>query len=209
MELTVKECLSYGWRTFLARPWFFAGTVLLIMVIQGLSSALQKGSPGLVAFIISIIVSTLLYSGLINLYVKAHDDVRGARFSDLWNPKPFWRYLAVSVLVSAIVFVGFILLIVPGIIAGLAVSLSGYLVVDKSRMPIKALKESLALTRGKRWKLLLIDLSFAGIIILGFIPLLLGTFIAVPVVMLAAAHAYRILAGAKTPLETPQAPTAA
>ena len=191
--LSVKECLSFGWRTFKARPWFFVGTFLIYAVIQGIMSSIQQNMPGLVSFLLSLIVSTLLYIGLITIYLKAHADAKAPQYADFWHPGTFWKYLGASLLLAVIVIVGLILLIVPGIIAALALSFTGYLVVDKGMNPIAALKESARLTKGNRWKLFLLGLAIFGLSILGMIPLFLGLLIVGPVSMLAGVHAYRML----------------
>lgn len=205
--LSVKDCLSFGWRTFKTRPWFFVGTFLIYALVQILLSMVQKDMPGIVSFLLSLIVSTLLYIGLITIYLKAHTSVTAPRFSDFWRPAPFWRYLGSSLLLAIIVIVGLILLIVPGIYAALAFAFIGYLVVDKGLNPIAALKESARLTKGNRFKLFLLGLAVLGLSILGMIPLFLGLLVVGPVSMLAGVHAYRTLEGASTAAPAPAIPS--
>ncbi len=191
--LSVKSCLSFGWNTFKSRPWFFVGTFVIYALAQILLSSVQKSMPGIVSFLLSLIVSTLLYIGLITIYLKAHTSAMAPQYKDFWRPAPFWRYLGASVLLGLIVVVGVILLVVPGIYAALAFAFTGYLVVDKGMNPIAALKESARLTKGNRWKLLLLGLAILGLTILGMIPLFLGLLVIGPVSMLAGIHAYRTL----------------
>lgn len=193
--LNVKECLHFGWNTFIARPWFFVSTVIIYMVIQIIVGVLQESLPGIVTFLLSLVVSTLLYVGLINVYLKAHDNVESPQLKDLWNPSVFWSYLGLSILLFIIVGIGFVLLIIPGIFLAIALGLSGFALVDRKLNPIEALKESWRLTKGSRWKLVLLSLALLVIAILGIIPLMLGLLVAVPVAMLASTHAYRTLSG--------------
>lgn len=193
--LTVKECVSFGWRTFKARPWFFVGTVVVYVIVQFIVGAIQEMVPGFVSFLISIIASVLLYTGLLAVYLKAHDNVSTPKLGEMWNPAPFFKYLALSVLLLLIVGVGLILLIVPGIILGLAFSFAGFLVIDRNMGPIEALKESARLTKGHRWKLFLLALALMGLMILGMIPLMLGLLVVLPLGLLASIHAYRTLSG--------------
>lgn len=192
----VRESLAFGWRTFKARPWFFVGTFVIYAVIQIILSMIQKAMPGFISFIISMGVSTLVYAGLIGIYLKAHDNPQTPTFKDFWNPKPFWKYLGTSILLAIIVIIGCILLIVPGVIAALALGMSCYLVVDKGMNPIAALKESLRITRGHRVKLFLFALAVLGLSILGALPLFLGLLVVAPVSMIAGIHIYRTLEGA-------------
>ncbi len=194
---TISECLAFGWRTFKSRPWFFAGTIVVYAIAQIIIAGIQE-SLGFPGFLLSIIISTLFYIGFVTLYLKAHDAPATVNLNSLWNPKPFWNYLGVSILVGLIVIVGLILLIVPGIILGIMFSLAGYLTIEKGLNPIAAMKESARLTRGHRVKLFLLGLSIVGLTILAMIPLFLGLFIMAPIAMLAGIHAYRALLNAPT-----------
>lgn len=203
--LSVKESLAFGWNTFKARPWFFVGTFALYAVIQIMLSVVQNYLPGFVSFLLSMIASTLLYIGLITIYLKAHADPKSPEFSDFWRPELFWRYLAASIILAVIVMVGFILLIVPGIFLALAFAFTGYLVVDKGMNPVAALKESARITKGNRWKLLLLGVVLIVLTFLGALPFFLGLLVIGPISMLAGIHAYRVLEKAA---ETPAPATA-
>jgi len=80
---------------------------------------------------------------------------------------------------------------VPGIILALAFIFSSYLIVDKGKGPIEAMKESWRITKGHWWKLFLLVLAIIGLNILGFILLLVGLLVTIPVSMIALSHAYR------------------
>lgn len=191
--LIVKDCLKHGWNTFRTRPWFFVGVTVLIAVIQMISSGIQSGIPDIAGFFLSVIISTLLYSGVIALFLKAEGDAHAPSLNDLWNPEPFWRYLGTSVLVMVAVVVGFVLLIIPGIFFAIIFSFAGYLAVDKKMSPIAAMKESMRMTKGNRWKILLLGIAIFILSFIGALPLLLGLLVVVPVAMIANLHAYRVL----------------
>ena len=81
--------------------------------------ALVTGSPehpsGL-GLVINLAFGTLISMGATAFYIAAHDNPDGAELSMLWHPRPFWKYLGVSILLAIVVGVGLALLIVPGII---------------------------------------------------------------------------------------------
>jgi len=202
--LSVKECFSFGWKTFRARPWIFvqAGLLLLLVniFISLAQSVFEQGgtASGIVVFVSSvagIALSFLISMGETAFFLRAHDDVASTGLRDLWHPHPFWKFVAASVLVALAVIAGFILLIVPGIILGIMFGFSTYLVIEKGLGPIEALKASAALTKGNRWKLFLLGLATIGINILGFLALIIGLFVTVPLSFLAMVHAYRTLSG--------------
>jgi len=192
--LSVKECLSFGWTTFKKRAWFFVGVAVLLFVIQSVISAIQNAVPDVLGFVVSLVGSTLLYAGIMNFFLKAHEDVTSVHYKDLWHPKPFLNYLGLSILLMIIVGIGLVLLIIPGVILSLMFFAAGYLVVDRGMTPIKALKESMRITKGNLLKLLLFGFTVLVLSIIGMLPLFLGLLVVVPVAGLAGVHAYRTLA---------------
>lgn len=205
-SLSIKDCLSFGWRTFTARPLIFiaAGAVvfgaqlIVNIVTGGLEYLAEPGSAAdvfisIVVLAISMAVSTLIGLGTISFVLKAHDDPKAATLKDLWAPERFWHYLGASVLIGVLVLIGLILLIVPGIILSVGLFAALYLVVDKKMDIIPALKHSWEMTKGNRWKVFLLMLSLLAINLVGMLALLVGLIVSVPVSYLATAHAYRSL----------------
>jgi len=220
-SLTVQSCFLFAWKTFKARPWLFVGSSLIYAVVQLILGTIEHKLPGLVSALISLVAGTLLALGLMSLYLKAHDDVRSATFSLLWNPKPFWQYLATSIVMGIIVVVGLLLLIVPGVILALAFSFAPYIVIERKVWPMEALKESWRLTKGHWLKLFLLALTITALNIVGAMVLLVGLLVTAPLSILAMVHAYRTLSGhtssevasapetePATPMMEPQAPAA-
>lgn len=217
MTFTIEQCLQFGWRTFKARPWFFVGVVVLIFLAGLLSSVIQgvvfaavgKGVLGrVISFLISLVINTLIGIGSVTVFLKSHDAVMSATWNDLWRPSLFWKYLGTYLILAVVIIIGFILLIVPGVIALLMFMFATSLVVDKGLMPIEALKESARITKGHRWKLLGFVLVLVLVNLVGLIALVVGLLVSIPVSALASIHAYRELSGMASgakiePLPTP------
>lgn len=72
---------------------------------------------------------------------------------------------------------------------------STFLVVDRGLGPLDALKTSMELTKGNRWPLFGFALLTALIVALGVLALGVGLLVAIPIVGLATAYAYRLLSG--------------
>jgi uncharacterized membrane protein len=83
-----------------------------------------------------------------------------------------------SLLVFAIVLVGFFLLIVPGIILAIRLSFVSYIVMDKRVDPVAAVEMSWSMTRGHSWRILGFALLAIPIFIVGLCLLLVGAFFA-------------------------------
>jgi uncharacterized membrane protein len=206
--LSIGDCVSYGWETFKKRPWFLIGALLLAMIISAVPGVFgphaEFGPDGqvirhpLTAFdaivsIVSVIVSIFVALGLTTLALRAHDNVETVQLADLWNPGPFWRFLGAHILTVIIVALGFIAFVIPGIILAVGLGFVPFLVVERGLGPIEAMKESWRITKGHKWQLFLLLLALLGINLLGAMALVVGIFVAVPITMIAFAHAYRTL----------------
>lgn len=205
-KLSVKECIKFGWETLKKRPLMVIGAFVIAMVISGVSSSLlDPGQDAAITMttilmgLVSAIIGLFVEIGLVTFSLRAHDNVGTASVNDLWNPKPFIWYAIGQFIVGAIVLLGFVLLIVPGVIAALGLMFSSYLIVDKGQGPIEALKASWHMTKGHKWQLFLLVLAVIGLNILGFIALFVGLLVSVPVSMLAVVHAYRTISGSSAP----------
>lgn len=201
---SIKEAFSFAWKTFVSRPWFFVAVVIISMVVLAVTSIDFDAMAGdswiawivvLVFTLLSIVISIYLDMGLVALALAAHDDVQTARLNTLWSleNKPFWKYAGANILVSIIVIIGFILLIVPGVIAMLGLMFTKYLVVDRKLGPVEALKESWRITKGHRLKLLGFVVLIMVLNIAGAVALLVGLLVTIPLTMLVMAHVYRTL----------------
>jgi uncharacterized membrane protein len=204
--LPIGDCIKFGWETFKKRPWILIGAfvlVVLISIIPGLLTPhpeIVEGQPpppptpfALVMGLISLAVSFLVSLGLVNFSLRAHDNIQTATIADLWHPSPIWRFLGAQLLVFLIVFVGLLLLVIPGIIASLGLGFAQYLVVDRGMRPVESLKESWRITKGNKGRILLLGLALLGLNLLGAIALGIGVLVTAPLTLLALVHAYRFL----------------
>jgi len=198
-EFSIKEMFRFGWETFKSRPWIFVGVTLLVLFISNVVPLLYEivDEPiiNLILVTANIIIGTFIGAGVIAFAIRAHDDVSGVELNDLWvEPARALRYFIAGVLVGIVTVVGFLLLIVPGIIFMLMLLFTLYFVVDKGLGPIEAMKASKQAVSGHKWKLLGFVLLLGLLNIAGTLALLVGLLVTIPVSMLATAHAYRTLA---------------
>lgn len=223
MTLSIKECLRFGWNTFKKRPWILIGVLALGVIVEAVTSMLEEhtdpsGVVGIVALLVSLVISMLYALGQTHFFLKAHDNVAEVRFKDLWHPKPFLHFLSTSILLwlfiglpyLALVFLNvpevvLVLLIIPALVVSLVFGFAFYLVVDRDLHALEALKESARLTHGHRKQLFLLLLAVIGVNIVGLVALIIGLFISIPVTVLAMIHAYRVLSGAELPVVSAEA----
>ena len=194
--------IRFGWDLFMKRVWFFIGAFLIIWVAAGIFS--QAGSYvekatgtmlvlALAGSFLSIVASVLIKMGTLAFVLKAHDAPEAVEIKDFWSPETFWAFFGASILIGLIVVAGLILLIVPGIMWSLRFMFVPYLVIDRKLGVFAAMKESTRITLGHKWQLLGLIGMLALLNIAGFLALIVGLVVTIPVTMIAVAHAYRTL----------------
>lgn len=199
---SIKESLRFGWTEFKKDPWFFVGVTFALcvfsMVVNGFTNGGQ-GMSSIIGMIISLFASTVVTIAYARLALST---VAGAHvgWDGLWAPQYFWLSLGATIVQSVIMLVGFVLLIIPGIIASLLLCFTQFAVVDKRLMPLEAIKESYRLTRPHLWQIFLLMLSIVGLNILGLLALVVGLLVTIPVSLIAIAYVYKKLANAQEPM---------
>ena len=200
-DFSIDEALRFGWNTMKDNFWFFVSIVVvagvIILIPQGIASALEDSSPGLSFLfrVIQWIAEIIIGIGLIVISLKFLDG-QTPEFKDLFAIQPhFINYLGAAILTALVVIAGFALLIVPGIYWAIKFNFFGYSVVDQGSDPILAMRRSARIAKNVKWKLLGFGLLCFCINILGLICLVVGLFATIPTTMLAYAYVYRKLLG--------------
>ena len=88
----------------------------------------------------------------------------------------------------------FLLLIVPGIVKSYSYIMVPYILADNACVGTKrALAISIRMTRGQKWNMFVLDLSFIGWYLLGTLALLVGVLFVLPYVNATKAELYLVL----------------
>jgi len=150
----------------------------------------------LLVSLLGLIFGYILFMGWNRIALDIYD--RGtSEFKRVFLVVPlFFTYLITGVLYVAIVAVGSILLIIPGIIWGIKYSFFDLIIIDTGCGPIEALRKSGQLTYGHKWKLFWFTLIYWFITMLSVITII-GPFILASVFFLSRAYIYRTLQGVK------------
>lgn len=200
-KFSKREAIQFGWQTTKSNLPFLIGILLVAFVIQAIPSwigeSVHKNSRLLwVLFgVISGLIQMVVTLGFIRISLRLAAGEQG-QFGDLFECYPLIiKYFVSSIIYGVMVTIGTILLIVPGIILAIKYQFYAYLLVDRKLGPIEAIKKSGAITKDTKWNLFLFSLIGFGVMLLGFLCLLVGLFVAIPVVMIATAFVYRKLVG--------------
>jgi len=177
---------SYGngwrqlWKYFLELFLIFI-IVLVISIPSGMSWCWKATAAApflsVLVFAYSVLITNPVSYGVSFANLKA---ARGDKLiiKDMFEAfRNYWNAVLASLLVGIIVVIGFILLIVPGIIFACKLAFTPYLVVDRKMEVIEAVKESWRMTNGHAWKVFLIGLLAIPINIAGLICFGVGVII--------------------------------
>ncbi len=195
-----REAFAVAWQTFKERPLFIIGLFVITMVVSSSMSSLANHSTGGILMILNLIdfaVQILLGMGMTLILIRVYDNV-DTGYRDFFEPIPaFVSYIVATILTTIIISLGFLLLVIPGIVASIALMFVPYLIIDRNMGPIEAIKESVNLSKGHMWNLLILGLFIIAFNIVGALALGIGLIVTIPVSALAVVHVYRWLLSPK------------
>lgn len=183
MSLRRRLTATYGriWRTY----WSWAPSILLLALIVFLPLGLLDAATmnveldslnvtngiklAAVALAVGVITATgllgeVFFSGAIAVSLTHPRGEKPPSLKEIARRLNYGRLIAVDLLFVAIVAVGLILGLVPGVLAFVWLALSGPVVEMEERTAVGALKRSLRLVRGNFWLvfLVLVPIEIAG-----------------------------------------------
>lgn len=198
LKFLKKEAIASGWKIFKSHKGMFIGIVFISMLLYIIPNILQgtfKEQKVLAALIgvCAWVLQSAIAMGMARISLQVTDKGLSS-ISELFSCFPLLlKYIVSSVLYGLMVFVGMVLLIVPGIIVAIRGQFFVYYIIDEDAGPIEAIKKSFEITKGS-----VINLSFLSLITIllnfaGMLALILGIFITIPITLVAYAFVYRKL----------------
>lgn len=145
-------------------------SAIIPSIISIIGSVAESDSIFIIGMIVAVIISGPIGYGLCTFVLNI---VRGndAAISDIFSGfdgKVFIKSLVISILTFIAVSIGYMILIVPGIIIGLMFSQSFFILVDNKDMSaIDCMKASYDIMNGNKMYLFVLMLSFIGWFIVG------------------------------------------
>ncbi len=185
---TISGSYGYGWH----QMWKQFLYLFLVAVIVGVAnipmSALQDTyedpSAGMIVLQLLVAAYAFLVMPVINyggdlLYLRCmrNEKVDIKEMFDGFKNR-YLNIILANLLVFAIVGLGIVFLIIPGIILACRLAFVPYLVMDKKLDAVAAVEKSWTMTRGHGWRIFAMGLLAILIFILGLICLIVGVFFA-------------------------------
>jgi len=118
----------------------------------------------------------------------------------------FLPLLGLNLLMFSAIALGFVLLVVPGIILALGLSLSKFYLIDAGMGPVEAMKASWSATRGQKGEVMALSAAGFGLTLLGLLMCCVGTLVTIPLYYIAFAIAFVRMSGLGTTAPQTTAP---
>jgi uncharacterized membrane protein len=198
-KFSIADAITYSWNAAFRN---FASVMLVSVVVfvgNGLVFLIStvNGNAGLnLAFqLLGVLVDLLLVLGL----VRASLDVvqgRTPTLAEVFRPDGYGPYLIASILFLVGVWLGIVLLVVPGVIFGIVFQFYGYVVAEHPDVPaLVALQRSAQITHGVRFRLFGLSVILLLLNLFGAMLCVVGLIVTYAITAIALAYVYRLLTG--------------
>jgi uncharacterized membrane protein len=213
-DWTIGHAIGVGWQAVKEKPLPLIGGFALVAIInQGISQIVQSvmGSGAdagadpmaaitgtLAAMPILVVVSIYFTIGQFRVALQAArgQDVQFATFFSGFDRLLPGIILMILLYIGLVI--GFMLLIIPGIILSLGWAMTLPLLSDTKAGVMEIFSESWAAMKGQKGQVFIFYLACIGVAMLGILALIVGIFVALPVIMIAMAEVYMCITGRRT-----------
>lgn len=144
----------------------------------------------------TIVVGFILSAGVTRIVLELAAD-RSIGFRTLFSEYTgaTARYFEAAVVSGVVIMVGYLLLIIPGIVWSIKYRFAPYIALEKKVGPLDAMRQSAALTQGHKSTLFGLDLAMAGITVLSVVPFLVALLVDLYMVLVIGRALYGVAFG--------------
>ncbi|WP_075558610.1 hypothetical protein [Parabacteroides timonensis] len=197
-KFSISEVCSTSWQRTKAQIWVLAGLIIGMSIISftlgAFAMPIQKSVTGTIIInLISCIISSIFALGYMKNIFQALDGEEPQFSAYGQQARKIITYLVANIFMGIIVLLGICLFVIPGIYLALRLQFYAALIVEDDAGIIESLQRSWEITRGQGMSLFMLMLAMIGICILGFILLGIGIFVAMPLIYMMYAYAFRKL----------------
>jgi hypothetical protein len=199
-NFALGDALSYGWNAY----WKNVGPMLLIAVVvfaiqiafSALGNATDSVAVQVIFQLIGTLVSLLITLGWLRVSLEVTNGVK-PELGDVFKANGYGPFILASILFYIGALIGFILLIIPGIIFVATFGFYGFVIAQRGDGVgvLESLQRSHELTRGHRWELFGMALVFLLVNIVGLLACIVGVIFTSGITLIAWAYLYRALSG--------------
>lgn len=194
---SVKEVFKKGFELTKKHIVFLASSTFVYFVISYIFSRMGRGPGSLLISIANIVISIIFSMGLYKVVTKVASDITPNAEDFMPDMDTALSFVLATIIFCLSVFVGLVLLVIPGIIVILRLSLVYYFVIDKKMKAWDATKASWEVTKDYSWDMLGFFVCAIIISIIASIPFGLGLIFSVPFVATTHAVIYKKITSQK------------
>ncbi|MBY4215281.1 hypothetical protein HQO42_28280 [Rhodococcus fascians] len=198
-QLSVGTAIGYGFEKFKQNALVWVGIVLVAAIIQVVLNFVLSSNSFFLSLIFSIIigvVSLLIQAALVRGALHELDGVKPA-FGTFFQFGNVAAVVIAGILVGVASGIGYILLVIPGIVITFFTWWTFQFVIDRGDEPIPAIKASAQAIASNGGTIFVLALALVGINIVGGLLLGIGLLVSIPITIIAGTYAYRVTVGGR------------
>ncbi|GIK84307.1 MAG: hypothetical protein BroJett025_09290 [Patescibacteria group bacterium] len=186
----ISDSFRSAWEIF-KKEWIVVYAVQLLPIVVAIvynmliSETNENSAFAMIWGLAYLVIQFIVSMGVIKAYVEL---IRGKKVTmDMITsvaPKAI-NFIVAQILMMLIIFGGFLLFIIPGIIFSIKFMFTPYLIVDKGMGPIEALKASAKMTDGVKWDIFGFMAATVVLMYSGILALFVGLIVTIPIGTLA------------------------
>jgi len=163
--------------------------------VMALSESVNSNSTSILTTIIQVIVSGILEVAAINVYIKMSRSPEPVSLKGFIEGLNNWARALLGALWQLLwVFLWSLLFLIPGIVKAYAYSQMFFIITEYKDVSVtKAMRISMLITKGHKWDLFVMDLSFLGWAILCGLTLGIGALWLEPYMNMSKVNAYHAM----------------
>jgi hypothetical protein len=199
-NFALGDALSYGWNAY----WKNVGPMLLIAVVvfaiqiafSAIGNATDSVAVQVIFQLIGTLVSLLITLGWLRVSLEVTNGVK-PELGDVFKANGYGPFILASILFYIGVVIGFILLIIPGIIFIATFGFYGFVIAQRGDNVgvLESLQRSHEITRGHRWQLFGMAIVLFLVNLVGLLACIVGVVFTAGITLIAWAYLYRALSG--------------
>ena len=178
------------------------GIMLVITLIMAALSAIASFLFGLIPVVGNIlgpaIVAPAFALSAVRVALNVAAGAKPSATDAFCGFDDFWSAIKLNLLVGLFTFLWSLLFVIPGIIKTISYSMSMYVLAENKGKPAReCIKESMAMTKGHKWELFVLELSFIGWNLLCVVTFGIALIWVLPYMQVTYANAYNLLKSKK------------
>lgn len=194
-----RQAISDGWHIFWQNWKLLLLVIITLFVCQILPSVFSSFFPedsffvNLVIMVLFFLINSMVLLGSSFIYLSLVDGKQVSYTSLFSQLKLLGWYILGGIVLFVILLIGYLLLIIPGIILSIRLQFWIYCMIDAHTNGTAAIGKSWQITKGNTGNLFLFGILLGLILLAGTLVFGIGLLVAIPVVGLATARMYRAL----------------